>query len=112
MAAMLRTSLALLALLAAGLPMLAPRFTSYLTFAVHMALLGKYSPLDGREDRVLAHVLSSVPAGDAQGVLDAVDDFARTQSFLMNVRVCGGVGCACVGGVRVCACVCVCDVHA
>jgi catechol O-methyltransferase len=41
--------------------------------------------LPRREQAVLDVVRRTVPKGDAQGVLDAMDQFGRAQQFLMNV---------------------------
>ncbi|MEV0296854.1 O-methyltransferase [Nocardia sp. NPDC050710] len=40
---------------------------------------------DGREQALLEHVLATVTAGDTDGVITAIDDFARRRSLLMNV---------------------------
>lgn len=40
---------------------------------------------DGRERAALAHVLSSTTAGDLDAVIAAMDDFATTTRFLINV---------------------------
>ena len=40
---------------------------------------------DGREEALAQHVLATAPAGDLEAAIDAVDDFAYRQSFLINV---------------------------
>ncbi|WP_425569923.1 O-methyltransferase [Rhodococcus olei] len=40
---------------------------------------------DGREEALARHVLATVPAGDVDATIAAIDDFARHTSFLMNV---------------------------
>ncbi|MEM1369454.1 MAG: O-methyltransferase [Cyanobacteria bacterium P01_H01_bin.15] len=40
---------------------------------------------DGREEKLVKHILSNCPKGDVLGVLQAIDEFAWTQSFLINV---------------------------
>lgn len=48
-------------------------------------LLKTWQVGDGREDKLAKHVLRHAEKGDAPGVLRVIDDFAWTQSFLMNV---------------------------
>ena len=40
---------------------------------------------DGREDALAEHVLTHARAGDVDDVIGMIDDFARSQIFLMNV---------------------------
>lgn len=57
---------------------------SYLFFAVDL-LKGKYHSSNGREERLLEHIKATVPAGQPQAVLDAIDKYAHSQEFFMNV---------------------------
>jgi hypothetical protein len=40
---------------------------------------------DGREAKLVAHVLGTAPPGDAAAAIRAIDDFGYNTSFLMNV---------------------------
>ena len=40
---------------------------------------------DGREAQLLQHVLATTSKGDVQAVLDAIDGFAASQSWLMTI---------------------------
>ena len=40
---------------------------------------------DGREEALRAYVLERAPAGDLDATIDVIDEFAYTQSFLINV---------------------------
>lgn len=57
---------------------------SYLLFAVDI-VRGRYHSSNGRESRLLAHVLKVAPKDDPKAVLDAIDHYAHSQEFYMNV---------------------------
>ncbi|MBP1162345.1 O-methyltransferase [Rhodococcus sp. PvR099] len=48
-------------------------------------LLGEGQVGDGREEALAAHVLATARRGDLDDVIRAIDDFAHTRKFLMNV---------------------------
>ncbi|MFC7449476.1 O-methyltransferase [Rhodococcus daqingensis] len=48
-------------------------------------LLGEGQVGDGREEALAAHVTATARRGDIDDVIRAIDDFAHTRSFLMNV---------------------------
>ena len=48
-------------------------------------LLKEWQVGDGRERRALEHVLRTAPAGDLGAAIDAIDDFAYRQGYLINV---------------------------
>ncbi len=59
---------------------------SFLRLLIGMPkLLKTWQVGDGREEKLLNHVLTTATKGDALGVLQAIDDFAWTQSYLINV---------------------------
>lgn len=57
---------------------------SYLMFAVDL-VRGRYHSSNGREARLLEHVKKVAEAGNPQAVLDAIDQYAHSQEFFMNV---------------------------
>lgn len=57
---------------------------SYILFAVDL-VRGRYHSSNGREERLLAHVLKTAPQNDPQAVLDCIDHYAHSQEFYMNV---------------------------
>eukprot|EP00882_Tetradesmus_deserticola_P024677 GHRQ01026984.1.p1 GENE.GHRQ01026984.1~~GHRQ01026984.1.p1 ORF type:complete len:191 (+),score=61.83 GHRQ01026984.1:728-1300(+) len=57
---------------------------SYLMFAVDL-IKGRYHSSNGREARLLEHVKKVAEAGNPQAVLDAIDQYAHSQEFFMNV---------------------------
>lgn len=57
---------------------------SYLLFAVDL-VRGRYHSSNGREARLLAHVLKDTPKNDPKAVLDCIDHYAHSQEFYMNV---------------------------
>ena len=48
-------------------------------------LLKTWQVGDGREEKLVKHVLNTTPKGDACRVLQAIDNFAWTQSYLINI---------------------------
>ena len=59
---------------------------SFLRLLIGMPkLLKTWQVGDGREEKLVKHVLTTSPKGNALGVIQAIDDFAWTQSYLINV---------------------------
>ena len=59
---------------------------SFLRLLIGMPkLLKTWQVGDGREEKLVNHVLKHSPKGDVLGVLQAIDEFAWTQSYLINV---------------------------
>jgi len=53
-------------------------------FAVDLAK-GRWASSNGREQRLLEYVKKEAPAGNPQAALDAIDKYAHSQEFFMNV---------------------------
>ena len=59
---------------------------SFLRMMIGMPkLLKTWQVGDGREEKLVKYILQNAPKGDAARVLQAIDEFAWTQSFLINV---------------------------
>ncbi len=59
---------------------------SFLRFALGQHTVAETGQVgDGREEALLAHVTAHAEAGDIDATIRVIDDFARTESFLMNV---------------------------
>lgn len=57
---------------------------SYVLFAADL-VRGRYHSSNGREARLLEHVLKTAPKNDPKAVLDCIDHYAHSQEFYMNV---------------------------
>ena len=59
---------------------------SFLRMGLNMKKLNAHGRLgDGREDALADHVVTHARAGDVDDVIRTIDEFARSQIFLMNV---------------------------
>eukprot|EP00877_Chromochloris_zofingiensis_P013951 jgi/Chrzof1/880/Cz01g32150.t1 len=80
---------ALVVIILAGLlvafKMPVPVLLSYVKFAVDIKLRKLFKSSDGREERLLTHVLKTAKKNDPQSVLDAIDSYAHSREFFMNV---------------------------
>jgi hypothetical protein len=52
---------------------------SYLFFLGDL-IRGRYKSTNGREERLLAHVCATAPAGDAAAVLSAIDSYGENST--------------------------------
>jgi catechol O-methyltransferase len=60
-----------------------PSFLRFLLRTRHVRADGQVG--DGREEALLEHVRSVAPPGDVDAAIKAVDEYARTRAWLMNV---------------------------
>eukprot|EP00879_Flechtneria_rotunda_P022609 GHRR01023875.1.p2 GENE.GHRR01023875.1~~GHRR01023875.1.p2 ORF type:complete len:102 (+),score=23.65 GHRR01023875.1:234-539(+) len=58
---------------------------SYVLFAINLARGRKNHCSDGREQRLLDYVKKTAEPDNPQAVLNAIDHYAHTQEFYMNV---------------------------
>jgi len=70
---------------AVALPLGVGKLASLGSFALQVLVDGNTAPVDGREGRLLAHVLAHSRPGDLEGALAASIDYQSSAEFFMSV---------------------------